>query len=279
MTQYISSRHNSTVMLAASLSDKKNRERERLFRFDGKKLFSEACACGVEIHAVFIREDKKDELTKFVFKCLDDNKIQSCGSVYILSEAAFDKISEEKSPEGIITVAKYIDKLRKIATIDNMTEKDAVRAMLGGRVMAFESLRDPGNLGTVIRTAAALGVETLILSSDCADIYNPRTVRAAMGALFTRRIIITDCFEDFIRAVSAAGRRTVAAALTPDAVNAEELSLTARDCVVIGNEGHGLSAGVLAACDAAAILPMERGPGIESLNASVAAALFMWLCR
>lgn len=280
MMQYISSRHNPTVMLAASLSDKKNREREHLFRFDGKKLFGEACACGVGIHAVFIREDKKEELTKFVSNCAKSNKIELKDRVYILSEAAFDKISEEKSPEGIITVAKYIDKLRKIATINNMTEKDAVRGLLGdGRVMAFESLRDPGNLGTVIRTAAALGVKTLILSSDCADVYNPRTVRAAMGALFTRRIIITDGFEELIRAVGAAGRRTVAAALTPDAVNAEELSLCADDCVVIGNEGHGLSAGVLAACDTAAILPMERGPGIESLNASVAAAIFMWLCR
>lgn len=72
--------------------------------------------------------------------------------------------------------------------------------------MAFESLRDPGNLGTVIRTAAALGVGTLLLSSDCADVYNPRTVRAAMGALFTRNIVITDDLPAMLRALGAAGR-------------------------------------------------------------------------
>lgn len=278
MIPYISSRHNPAVMLAASLSDKKNREKNRLFRFDGKKLFAEACACGIEIYSVFLLESKKDELTEFVFNCVGSKKIELSDRIYILSEAAFDRISEEKSPEGIITVAKYIDKIRKIATIDNTAAScDAV--LRGGRIMAFESLRDPGNLGTVIRTAAALGVGTLLLSSDCADVYNPRTVRAAMGALFTRNIVITDDLPAMLRALGAAGRRTVAAALTDGARDADRLSLSADDCMVIGNEGHGLSAAALEACDTAAILPMERGPGIESLNASVAAAIFMWLCR
>lgn len=280
MLPYISSRQNPTVMLAASLSEKKNREKTRLFRFDGKKLFAEACACGLDIKYVFLIEDKKDELIEFVKKCAETHNIELLECVYILSGAAFDKICEEKSPEGIITVAKYIDKLRKIATIDNMAaSSDGAGLFGGGRMMAFESLRDPGNLGTVIRTAAALGVDTLLLSSDCADVYNPRTVRAAMGALFTRRIIIADDLPRALTQVRAAGYRTVAAALTDSAVNADELSLGDRDCVVIGNEGHGLSEAVLDVCDIAAVLPMERGPGIESLNASVAAAIFMWLCR
>lgn len=280
MPSYISSRHNPIVMLAASLSDKKNRERERLFRFDGKKLFAEACACGVDIRYVFLRENKKDDLTLFVNECAQENNIELSECVFVLSEAAFDKICDEKSPEGIITVAKYIDKLRKIATINNMTEVIGwASGVPDGRIMAFESLRDPGNLGTVIRTAAALGIGTLLLSSDCADIYNPRTLRAAMGALFTRRIILTDDLPAALRALGGAGYRTVAAALSDGAAEADALSLGAHDCVVIGNEGHGLSPDVVSACDLAAILPMERGPGIESLNASVAAAIFMWLCR
>lgn len=280
MLPCISSRHNPTLTLAASLSEKKNRETTRLFRFDGKKLFSEACACGVEIKYVFLLEDKKDELTEFVKKCTSVHDIEALGYIYILSGSAFDKICEEKSPEGIITVAKYIDKLRKIATINNMMSAEDARALFGrGRIMAFESLRDPGNLGTVIRTAAAFGVDTLLLSSDCADVYNPRTVRAAMGALFTRRVVIADDLPLALGAVRAAGYRTVAAAFTDDAADVREMSLGAHDCVVIGNEGHGLSQPVIDACDTAAVLPMERGPGIESLNASVAASIFMWLCR
>lgn len=267
-------------MLAASLADKKDRERQGLFRFDGKKLFAEACACGVEIWGVFLREGDEGALLDFVNKCACDNNIEIDDRLFILSDPAFDRISEEKSPEGIITVAKYIDKLRKIATIDNIKTcgiEEYIPA--DSRAMALESVRDPGNLGTVIRTAAALGVDTLILSSDCADIYNPRTLRAAMGAVFTRRIVITDDLPRVLRALSDTGRRTVAAALTDSAVNAETLGLSSRDCVVVGNEGHGLSDDVISACDVAAILPMERGPGIESLNASIAAAIFIWLCR
>ena len=217
-------------MLAASLSDKKNRERERLFRFDGKKLFAEACACGVDIRYVFLRENKKDELTLFVNECAKENNIELSECVFVLSEAAFDKICDEKSPEGIITVAKYIDKLRKIATINNMTEVIGwASGAPGGRIMAFESLRDPGNLGTVIRTAAALGIGTLLLSSDCADIYNPRTLRAAMGALFTRRIVLTDDLSAALRALGGAGYRTVAAALS-DGGGGYALARRARLC-------------------------------------------------
>lgn len=280
MPKYISSRKNPTVVLAASLSEKKERERQGLFRFDGKKLFCEACACGVEIWGVFIREGDDGSLCDFVNKCALDNNIEIEDRLFILSEPAFDRISEEKSPEGIITVAKYIDKLRKIATIDNIkTNGIGEYVPHESRVMALESVRDPGNLGTVIRTAAALGVDTLILSSDCADIYNPRTLRAAMGAVFTRRIVITDDLPAVLVALEKSGRRTVAAALTDSACDAESLALSSRDCVVVGNEGHGLSADVISACSVAAILPMERGPGIESLNASVAAAIFIWLCR
>lgn len=280
MPKYISSRKNSTVMLAASLTDKKDRERHGLFRFDGKKLFCEACACGVEIWGVFLREGDECSLCDFVNKCARDNNIEIDDKVFVLSEPAFNKISEEKSPEGIITVAKYIDKLRKIATIDNINT-DGIGEYIASdsRVMALESVRDPGNLGTVIRTAAALGIDTLILSSDCADIYNPRTLRAAMGAVFTRRIVITDDLPAILGALGKAGRRTVAAALTDSARNAELLGLSSCDCVVVGNEGHGLSDAVVSACTVAAMLPMERGPGIESLNASVAAAIFIWLCR
>lgn len=276
---YVSSRHNPTVMLAASLSEKKARERLGLFRFDGKKLFSEACACGARIEYIFILESRFSELSEFVIECIEKNNTSVAGGIIVLSEAAFSKICEEKSPEGVITVAKYIDKIFKIATIDNKAEKLAYDALAASnKITAFESLRDPGNLGTMIRTAAALGTDTLILSSDCADVYNPKTVRAAMGAIFTRRILIADDMPAVVGLLRSLGRRTVAAALTEDAADARSLGLCSRDCVIIGNEGHGLTEKTIRACDAVAMLPMERGPGIESLNAASAAAIFMWLC-
>ena len=189
-----------------------------------------------------------------------------------LSFQAPHKISDEKSPEGIITVAKRIDKLAKIATINNMAEILSD----GRRVMALESLRDPGNLGTIIRSAAAFGIDTLILSSDCADLYNPKTLRGAMGALFSREVFIADDLAVVLREISRAGRRTLAAALSPDAVMLGEANLTAKDCIVVGNEGHGLSESVLRACDGAVVIPMMTGVGVESLNAATAASILMW---
>jgi TrmH family RNA methyltransferase len=192
--------------------------------------------------------------------------------ICVFSESAFDKISDEKSPEGIITVAKHIDKITKIATIDNIVKL----LPLDSTVIALESLRDPGNLGTIIRSAAAFGVDTIIMSADCADVYNTRTVRGAMGALFSRRILITDDFPALIAKLSECGRRTLAATLSPNAETLGEVKLLKNDCVVIGNEGHGLSAETVKACTNAVIIPMMSGVGVESLNAAIAASIFMW---
>lgn len=263
---YISSRQNPYVMRVASLSDNKGRAREGLFKFGGFKLFSEAVACGLGIERVILREDAAPRLEGEV------RRIMPKADICVFSESAFDKVSDEKSPEGIITVAKHIDKITKIATIDNIANLLPPDAT----VIALESLRDPGNLGTIIRSAAAFGIDTLILSADCADVYNTRTVRGAMGALFSRRILITDDFSALIKKLSEGGRRTLAATLSPDAETLGSAELLRTDCVVIGNEGHGLSDETVRACTNAVIIPMRSGVGVESLNAATAASIFMW---
>lgn len=263
---YISSRQNPYVMRVASLSDNKGRAREGLFKFGGFKLFSEAVACGLDIERVILREDVAKKLEGEV------RRVMPNADICVFSESAFDKVSDEKSPEGIITVAKHIDKIAKIATIDNI----ANLLPMDSTVIALESLRDPGNLGTIIRSAAAFGVDTIILSSDCADVYNTRTVRGAMGALFSRRILIADDFPALIAKLSECGRRTLAATLSPDAKTLGDTVLSRSDCVVIGNEGHGLSDETVRACTSAVIIPMMSGVGVESLNAATAASIFMW---
>ena len=153
--------------------------------------------------------------------------------------------------------------------------------------MLLESVRDPLNVGAIIRSAAALGVEHLILSDDCADIYHPRTLRAAMGPLFSMPITRVKDLPGSITALRAEGRRVYAAALDDTALSLGSPEWTAEQgrnkdgaapCAVIGNEGHGLSEAVIAACDRSVYIPMEAGT--ESLNAGVAAALLMWeLCK
>ena len=142
-----------------------------------------------------------------------------------------------------------------------------------GRVLLLESVRDPGNLGTVIRTARAFGIDTLVLSADCADIYNPRTIRAAMGTLFSQCIYVVEDLVGLVRTL-ATDRSVYAAALDAGAARLGEVQFGVRDAVVIGNEGHGLSPELIAACTRSIYIPME--PGVESLNAGVAASVLLW---
>ena len=262
--EIITSRQNPTVVKLCALLDKKERRKTRLFRIDGHKLVSEAIDCGAHIDLVAICSEKADRLMPLAEK--------SGAKTVLLSPEVFSKITEEKAPDGIIAVVKYIDEIHRELSLSEIPEL----ASSDKRIMAFESLRDPGNLGTVIRSASAFGVDTLLLSADCADIYNPKTLRGAMGALFSREILFCDDLPATLARFSCEGRRVLAAILDNEAVSVEKSALTEMDIVLIGNEGHGLSRAAVDASDLSVILPINTGKGVESLNAATAASVFMW---
>lgn len=144
----------------------------------------------------------------------------------------------------------------------------------GERALSLYSLRDPGNLGAVIRSAVAFGVQHIVLSADSADIYNPKTVRAAMGTMFGVKITTVSDFASFIEAAKANGRSVYAAELTDGAKSVKEIGLSGDDIFIIGNEGHGIPREISSLCTSSVYIPISEGA--ESLNASVAAAVFMW---
>ena len=265
--EYITSRQNSLLVLAEKLCDRKHRRREGLFRFDGRKLFCEALTSRVPLFAVLVCESTAPE----IFALAADFAWDPSSRVAVLPDSLFSRVSEEKSPEGVICIAKCLDKIHKIVTIDKRTE--VLSALSGERLLLLESVRDPGNLGTIIRSARAFGVDTLMLSADCADIYHQRAIRAAMGTLFTQKILLA---EDLIGVVEelAKTRRVFAAALDARAERLGAVSLRATDVAVIGNEGHGISAPLLDACTDRLYIPMEAG--VESLNAGIAASVLLW---
>ena len=267
----ITSRQNPTVKRVCALLEKKARETEGLFRFDGIKLFLEAVDSGLDIEGVYIKESAWDTVAA---RASDGLEKLSKDRIICVSDAVFDKMSEERAPEGIITIAKHIDKFRKI---DKIIDVDI--PSLDKSVLLVESLRDPGNLGTVIRSAAALGVGRIVMSADCADIYNPKTIRAAMGGLFRADILRIDnaIFSEYIARLRDSGRRVFAAALDDSALMLGEFETCRGDCFVIGNEGHGLSRGVIEACEGSVMIPMHEG--CESLNAAAASVILMWEMR
>ena len=265
----ISSRNNSIVKWAASLAEKKGRNESSSFIVEGEKLCVEALRRGLPVTHVFIVEGKEERMSKLLSPFIHDARFDECQQI-ILSEGAFEKISTEKSPQGIICVIKYLDFFRNMDII----YKEDFFTFEGERALSLYSLRDPGNLGAVIRSASAFGVKHIVLSSDSADIYNPKTVRAAMGTLFGVKITFVKDFESFILAAKENGRNVYAAELSDGAKSVKDIDLSGDDIFIIGNEGHGIPREISSICTSSVYIPISEG--VESLNASVAAAVFMW---
>lgn len=264
---YISSRTNPLVTTLAKLDDSKFRRSEGLFLAEGIKLSEEAAGMP-EIRYILIRSDDglaDERILQIAVRC------PKAAKVCVLSSSAFDKISTEKAPQGIITVLAMPERIHHFVC-GELCEMD-LQAMRGKRVLALDSVRDPGNLGTMIRTASAFGYDHLCLIG-CADIYNPKTVRAAMGALFRTNMYVCDSVAGAFSALKQDGHRVIAAALSEHALTLGQDDLRADDCIVIGNEGHGVSAETLAVADAVMRIPM--GEATESLNAATAASVIMW---
>ena len=265
----ISSRNNPTVKWAASLAEKKGRSENSSFIAEGEKLTLEALRRSLPLTHIFIMEGKEERLLDMLSPFTSLSVYDNC-QVIILSEGAFAKISTEKAPQGIISVIKHLDFFRNMDII----YKEDFFISKGERALSLYSLRDPGNLGAVIRSAVAFGVQHIVLSADSADIYNPKTVRAAMGTMFGVKITAVSDFASFIESAKANGRSVYAAELTDGAKSVKEIGLSNDDIFIIGNEGHGIPREISSLCTSSVYIPISEGA--ESLNASVAAAVFMW---
>lgn len=259
----ITSRQNPKILSAVRLKDRKYREETGLFAFEGCKLFREALDKKVPLETVFCTDERLKETAEALKNAGSD------AALIRVNESVYEKISEEKSPEGVFCIAKALDKIHKIATIYN-AEK-----VTGGMIL-LERMQDPGNLGTVIRTARAFGLPELILSEDSADLYSKKTVRASMGTLFAQPITRVKDPVCSVKALQSAGYKIYAAALREDALPLPALDKEDKSklCIVVGNEGNGISDELLAACDGSVIIPMA--PGTESLNAAAASAVLLW---
>lgn len=260
--EYISSRSNARVVLWGKLNDKKTRDENKLFLAEGIKLAGEALSYA-DVNKLVIAESalsSGDTANQII-----DIAYRKGINILILADHAFDKISTEKAPQGVIAVTKYMCQAQ--------TDGDFAAWQENKRLIMLDGIRDPGNLGTIIRSAEALGVTGVILH-DCADIYNNKTIRAAMGSLFRMPIYVTTDGEDIVRTMKSCGRRVLGASLGEHTLILGKYDIDQRDCPVIGNEGHGISSEILKECDYSLMIPMAGNT--ESLNAAQAATCILW---
>lgn len=252
MGEYICSKSNDKIKTVRKLADKKYRAQYGLFVIEGHKLVYEYLRCGGSPVQIFVTEQALDKYTDLV-------KGAAGAQVFTVPEDLYLHISTEQAPQGILALCPL------------PKQGGAIKE---GNGIILESVRDTGNLGTVIRTAAALGIDNILLSSDCADLYNPKTLRATMGMVFCTNICISDDICKSVRDLRADCKRVFAAMPSGNAVDVRDLGLKTDDFVVVGNEGNGITAALAEACDGCVTIPMV--PGVESLNASVAASVLMW---
>ncbi len=246
----ITSRKNEYIRhLRRLATDGDYRREQGEFLCDGGKLLGEAMACGGSISSVLFKVAP------------DDMPIPEDAARYVAPADLFDYASPMKnSPGPLFTV-----RIRACGKPGRLQ-----------RVLVLENVQDPGNVGTVLRTASAFGVQAVILVGDCADPYHPKTVRASMGAIFRQPVLQLDLpgLEGLLREWDLP---LYGAALDPSARDLRQLDLR-RCAVAIGSEGRGLSMPLLALCREKILIPMQ--PGSESLNAAVAAAICMWeMCK
>ena len=258
----VTSRQNDTIVTVSKLKMAKYRSETGLMQADGIKLAAEALEYG-DVRSLIISEGSA--LPEDVLAEAAGTALEKGADVIIVPEPVFGKISSESAPQGIIAVCGF-----------ERTEAspETYRKVSGsGNILILDGIQDPGNLGTIIRSAEAFGIKTVALCG-CADWTSQKALRASMGSAF--RVFLPEVTDPagFVRHLVSAGRRVLAADAGGDALVLGRYETRESDCVVIGNEGHGISDGVMSEVSGIVTIPMTGQN--ESLNASQAAACILW---
>lgn len=187
----------------------------------------------------------------------------------VVSDKVFEHMSDTKTPQGVLAVVKRQEYLLE----EMLKEKEGKKPFL----IVLDNLQDPGNLGTIVRTAEGAGVTGIILSRESVDFYQPKTIRSTMGSVYRMPVLYVEGLEETIKKMKGCGIHVYAAHLD-DSRYYDEEDYTEGTAFLIGNEGNGLREEISAAADRKIKIPMYGQ--VESLNAAMAAGILMYeACR
>jgi len=244
----ITSRQNPLCTHIRKLASSASYRRQKgEFLCDSPKLLEEILLRGADLHAVVCTEDAALP------------PIPAGVRVVAVPADVMESLSPAKTPQGVLSVC-------------GMPDRKLPEVLPGKRYVVLDGVQDPGNVGTILRTADAFSADGLLLVNGCADLYNPKTIRATMGAVF--RCPVWSCDAPALRALlTASGLPLYGAALRAETIDARDADYT-RCAIAIGSEGRGLSGQMLDFCDRTVLIPMRAH--CESLNAAVAATVLLW---
>ena len=260
--ELITSLTNAKVKMALSLQQKKYRDKYQLFILEGIRNAEMVIAKNISVQMCFFtqkaftNERGKSILEQLNFPCFE------------IPEHIYQKISDTQSPQGLML----------ILPIQNHNLDDLATINKSGLYLILDRLQDPGNIGTIIRTADAMGVKAIICLNGTADIYSPKVVRSAMGSLFNLPIITKISEQDLLSFCQNHNLTLYATALDNSAKASWDISYPQDCAIILGNEANGVSDNLLDKCNAKIYIPMKGDA--ESLNVANAGSMIMYeYCR
>ena len=240
--------------IAALLAKSKTRKEEGLFVAEGFRLVMETPED--RLVTCFISDEADPEDEEKIREQFPAEKIET------VKNDILEKVSATKSPQGFMAVVKIVE-----------GDPDEYAYYDNGLLLLLENLQDPGNLGSMIRTAEGAGVNAIICTKGTVDIYNPKVVRSTMGAMYRVPVFYVEDLKAYIKHLRNNGYNVYAAAMD-GAVDHYEAKMKGKCAFIIGNEANGISDGVIAA--AGQSIKISMAGKLESLNASVAGAVLMY---
>ena len=249
----IQSKDNSILKEVKRLHKKKFRNETGRFLVEGFRFVEEALISSFNVPYIFVSEGVKDKYIDFnIEKVLQKNSV-----VYFVKDNIFKDLCETVTPQGILAVVEN----KKV----ELEDKE-------GFYVLIDKLQDPGNVGTIIRTAHASGALGIITTKGTVDVYNDKTLRSTMGSIFNIPVIEDDDLE-LMRGLKSMGFKLIVSSLDTDN-NFYDIDLIGKIIIAVGNEGNGISEEVYALGDEKVKIPMPGGA--ESLNAAVSASIMMY---
>lgn len=238
---------NSQIKHILSLKQKKFRIEHQQFVVEGVKVVKELLSSPYKVDALYVLGELADELA-------------AASSVVptIITEMQLQKISNLDTPNNVLAVASIPEPSYAFHQFNTKL------------ILALDSINDPGNLGTIIRTAAWFGIDTIICSPNTTDAWNPKAVQASMGALFRTNVVYAD-MKKVVEEYNSADVPVYATTL--NGTDIYKATLSPNGLIVIGSESHGVSPELLALIDKKLLIPSFSSGAAESLNASVAAGV------
>ena len=251
----LTSTKNPLIKQARKLHSAKERKKQNLLLLEGTNLIEAACQVDYKLDIVFYT-DHWQENHRLLWQTITEKEVKT----QAVSSEVLKAIATTVNPDGIVAIAPR-----------HLAQEPTIETTKLG--IAVERLQDPGNLGTIIRTAAATKVDALWLSHDSVDIYSPKVLRASVGEWFRLPIGIKQNLPELVKQHQQQGIQIVAT--TSQAVKTYwDLDFTCPTLLLLGNEGAGLSADLLAMADEQVTIPLSNN--VESLNVAVATALLLY---